>query len=52
MKGWQVLIITVLGLSIVMFFRENDMIGKGIAAIMVALLLIYYYIQSKNEKNK
>lgn len=52
MKSWQILLLTVLGLSVAMFCRENDMIGKGLSALMVACLLVFYYTMRRNDKKK
>lgn len=52
MKSWHILLLTILGLSVAMFCRENDMIGKGLSAIIVICLLVFYFIMSRNDKKK
>ena len=48
------MILLTLGCSLVVFFREKDMIGKGLGMILVVLQIILYFallIGDKKHQN-
>ena len=48
------MILLMLGVSLVIFFREKDMIGKGLGMLMVVLQIILYFallIGDKKQQN-